>query len=114
MSSLGQGFWDAWVLILTFDADLYEIIFLSLQVTVSAVIIGLGHRAADGGVVGGQSVPPAPLCDRGFERFDGPAAGGGRAVCLYGAVSRGAFGRLWVAVLADRDDHCAGHYHHNH
>ena len=39
MSSLGQGFWDAWVLILTFDADLYEIIFLSLQVTVSAVII---------------------------------------------------------------------------
>lgn len=39
MSSIGQGFWDAWVLILTFDADLYEIIFLSLQVTVSAVII---------------------------------------------------------------------------
>jgi len=39
MSGLGQGFWDAWVLILTFDADLYEIIFLSLQVTVSAVII---------------------------------------------------------------------------
>ncbi len=39
MSGIGQGFWDAWVLILTFDADLYEIIFLSLQVTVSAVII---------------------------------------------------------------------------
>ena len=39
MSGLGQGFCDAWVLILTFDADLYEIIFLSLQVTVSAAII---------------------------------------------------------------------------
>ncbi|MCF6316691.1 MAG: ABC transporter permease [Marinosulfonomonas sp.] len=39
MSSIGQGFWDAWVLILTFDADLYEIILLSLQVTISAVII---------------------------------------------------------------------------
>jgi len=39
MNGIGQGFWDAWVLILTFDADLYEIIFLSLQVTISAVII---------------------------------------------------------------------------
>jgi len=39
MSSIGQGFWDAWILILTFDADLYEIILLSLQVTISAVII---------------------------------------------------------------------------
>ena len=39
MSSIGQGFWDAWILILTFDADLYGIILLSLQVTISAVII---------------------------------------------------------------------------
>ncbi len=39
MNSIGQGFWDAWILILTFDADLYEIILLSLQVTISAVII---------------------------------------------------------------------------
>ncbi|MCK4860441.1 MAG: ABC transporter permease [Rhodobacteraceae bacterium] len=39
MNSISQGFWDAWGLILTFDPDLYEIIFLSLQVTVSAVII---------------------------------------------------------------------------
>ncbi len=39
MNSIGQGFWDAWVLILTFDAGLYEIILLSLRVTISAVII---------------------------------------------------------------------------
>ena len=34
-----NGFWEAWRLIFTFDPNLYEIIFLSLQVTVSAVII---------------------------------------------------------------------------
>mgnify|MGYP000672175820 CR=1 FL=1 len=39
MNSIGQGFWEAWRLIITFDPDLYEIIFLSLQVTVAAVII---------------------------------------------------------------------------
>ena len=39
MNSIAQGVWDAWWLIITFDADLYEIIFLSLQVTVSAVVI---------------------------------------------------------------------------
>jgi len=39
MNEIAQGFWDAWLLILTFDPDLYEIIFLSLQVTVSAVVI---------------------------------------------------------------------------
>lgn len=39
MNSFGQGFWDAWALIVFFDPDLYEIIFLSLKVTVSAVII---------------------------------------------------------------------------
>ncbi|MFQ5438380.1 MAG: ABC transporter permease [Paracoccaceae bacterium] len=39
MNDIGQGFWDAWRLIFGFDADLYEIIFLSLQVTVSATVI---------------------------------------------------------------------------
>jgi len=39
MNSMHQGFWDAWKLIITFDRDLYEIVFLSLKVTVSAVII---------------------------------------------------------------------------
>ncbi len=39
MSGIGQGFWEAWRLIFTFDPALYEIIFLSLQVTVSATII---------------------------------------------------------------------------
>lgn len=36
---MAQGFLDAWVLVFSFDADLYEIIFLSLRVTISAVII---------------------------------------------------------------------------
>lgn len=40
MSTYSEGFWHAWVLIFTFDPDLYEIIFLSLRVTVSAVILG--------------------------------------------------------------------------
>ena len=39
MSGMAQGFWDAWGLIFSFDPDLYEIIFLSLQVTISAVVI---------------------------------------------------------------------------
>ncbi len=39
MNSFGQGFWDAWTLIIFFDPDLYEIIFLSLRVTITAVII---------------------------------------------------------------------------
>ena len=39
MNEIAQGFWDAWRLILTVDPDLYEIILLSLQVTVSAVVI---------------------------------------------------------------------------
>ena len=39
MNDIAQGFWDAWGLILGLDPDLYEIIFLSLQVTVSAVVI---------------------------------------------------------------------------
>ncbi len=36
---MAQGFWQAWRLIFTFDPDLYEIIFLSLRVTLSAVVI---------------------------------------------------------------------------
>jgi len=39
VSGYSEGFWGAWRLIFTFDPELYEIIFLSLQVTVSAVII---------------------------------------------------------------------------
>jgi len=39
VNSISQGFWDAWGLIFGLDADLYEIVFLSLRVTVSAVII---------------------------------------------------------------------------
>ncbi|OUS04990.1 ABC transporter permease [Rhodobacterales bacterium 52_120_T64] len=39
MNEITQGFWDAWALILFFDPDLYEIIFLSLRVTVTAVVI---------------------------------------------------------------------------
>jgi len=39
MSEIAKGFWEAWGLILSLDPDLYEIIFLSLQVTVTAVII---------------------------------------------------------------------------
>ena len=39
MNGLSEGFWGAWRLIFTLDADLYEIIFLSLKVTVSAVVI---------------------------------------------------------------------------
>ncbi|MBL4873249.1 MAG: ABC transporter permease [Rhodobacteraceae bacterium] len=36
---MAQGFLDAWALVFSFDVDLYEIIFLSLRVTISAVII---------------------------------------------------------------------------
>ena len=39
MNGVGQGFWDAWKLILGLDPDLYEIVFLSLQVTLSATLI---------------------------------------------------------------------------
>ncbi len=39
MDGLGAGLWQAWKLIFTFDPDLYEIVFLSLKVTLSAVVI---------------------------------------------------------------------------
>jgi len=39
MNGYADGFWGAWTLIFTFDPALYEIILLSLQVTISAVII---------------------------------------------------------------------------
>ena len=39
MNGYADGFWGAWVLIFTFGPALYEIILLSLQVTISAVLI---------------------------------------------------------------------------
>lgn len=39
MSSMAEGFWGAWRLIISLNADLYEIVFLSLKVTVSATLI---------------------------------------------------------------------------
>ncbi len=36
---MSEGFWGAWRLIFTLDPALYEIVFLSLKVTVSAVLI---------------------------------------------------------------------------
>ncbi len=39
MDGFAAGLWQAWKLIFTFDPGLYEIVFLSLRVTMSAVII---------------------------------------------------------------------------
>ena len=40
MQELQYAFWEAGRLLLTFDSDLTEIVFLSLRVTLSAVFIG--------------------------------------------------------------------------
>ena len=86
-----DGFWGVLIeavgLILTWDPDLIEIIGLSLRVTLTAVAIAWPDRVAARGAGGCVLVSRSNRRERRSECADGPAAGGGRGLVVYLALS---------------------------
>ena len=88
------------------DARLFQIVGLSLFVTLSATLLAAGAGMPLGALLALSRFPGATL--RARQRRDGPATGGGRARRLFAAVALRTPGRVWHSVHAASDDHRPG------